>query len=252
MRSDFGFGLLIGILGGMAAALVLAALTNIWGATDGAWLYRWQTLVTGIAALAGALLTVRMIERQVQQTDHLEQERVARKAIAARVLLPNALASLSDYAEECIVDLRKIYAMTSVVELGEFKPAVPKQEVMDVLSSCVEWDDSLRTPLIELTAHLQVQQSRIQDIAVDGRRVHRWGTTKVGHDAAQFILDALELHVRCEAIFSYARGEAKGEPGNIPYKDDIQRATRLFRIGREAFPLVHTLIDYRFAERPLV
>jgi hypothetical protein len=243
-------GLLIGILGGLAIALIVASTTNIWGQTDQTWLYRWQTLLTGILALAGALLTVHMIERQVRQMDKAEQERVQRKAIAARALLPSALASLSDYAETCTAELRKIYAMTSAEELGDSKAPAPDKESLSVLSSCVEWDDNLRKPLLDLTARLQVQQSRLQGMVFNERRVNIWGTTMVGPTVAQYLIDALDLHVRCGVLFAYARGQDTAAPQDVPYREDMQKAATRFALRPEAFANLFLLIEQRYEQRP--
>lgn len=51
------------------------------------YLYQWQTLLTGIMALAGALVTVRYIRLQINQAEDLAKVNVTREEAAARAVL---------------------------------------------------------------------------------------------------------------------------------------------------------------------
>lgn len=59
MRSDFSFGILIGLLQGLAIALLVVATTHI------SWLKDWQTLLTGGLAILAAYITVQPARMQL-------------------------------------------------------------------------------------------------------------------------------------------------------------------------------------------
>ena len=63
---------------------------------------RWQTLIAGGLAFLGALWTVGKIREQIPQTAELEKTRRLREELAAKAVMPMALAELGQYGRDCI------------------------------------------------------------------------------------------------------------------------------------------------------
>lgn len=74
------------------------------------WLHRWQNLIAAAIALISAAGTILYLARQSKiqqrQLDHeIEKYRhISRKrATAAKAVLPDALSSINDYCEKCML-----------------------------------------------------------------------------------------------------------------------------------------------------
>jgi hypothetical protein len=108
----FGF-----VMGGVSGGVLEAALPFISKAfvgSDGR--IQWETLLTGIGAVAPAAFTVVKLREQIDQTEKLTNDQRRRRARAARATLPLALSQLAEYATSCIVqlyDLRLFFNLTA-------------------------------------------------------------------------------------------------------------------------------------------
>lgn len=99
------FGLTMGVVVGAileASALPYKLLLG----NDGR--LQWETLLTGVAALAAATLTVAKLNDQIRQTEQLASDQRQRRQRAARAVLPLALSELSDYAKACMIGLNDL------------------------------------------------------------------------------------------------------------------------------------------------
>jgi hypothetical protein len=64
-------------------------------------IYDYQTLIAGLIAVAGAALTIRRMQAQIDQELEIETRQRQRKLRAARAMLPLILTSFVDYARKC-------------------------------------------------------------------------------------------------------------------------------------------------------
>lgn len=172
------------------------------------WLDKWQTLIAGVLALAGAMWTVYYIHRQIKQVDDLERVRRLREETAARAVLPLGLSQLVQYAIRCL-QLIKYYSVRPgmppgpPLEEGIDIPVV-SPDVIGTLQACVRFgDDRVVSQISTLLAMLQVQQARLQDlISRSSRRADRRITR---FEAIGAMTDAAEIHAKASALFDYGR-----------------------------------------------
>jgi hypothetical protein len=96
----------------MIGFIVLGAVAEIWLVTQicgfSQWLSNWQTLIAGMLALVGALLTVRYLRKQIVLTENMEIERRRREENAVKAVLPMALSEIVDYSTESIRLLERL------------------------------------------------------------------------------------------------------------------------------------------------
>jgi hypothetical protein len=71
-----------------------------WLADPSACWFEWQTLVSGILAVAAALWAGRLLSKQIRQTEGHRQDEIERRHTAARATLPLALAKVSDITQQ--------------------------------------------------------------------------------------------------------------------------------------------------------
>jgi hypothetical protein len=123
---------------------------------------QWETLVTGILAIASAMLTVWFLHRQIghadlnakeqrDQTAKLAEEQRERRARAARAMLPVALEGLAQYAIACVAGLwglRPYFpgdGWLNLSQAGKLPPvwALPSlaEYVLSVIKECIEFFD---------------------------------------------------------------------------------------------------------------
>lgn len=184
-----------------------AASYFYWG-----WLYDYQTLLTGLLALAGAWWGVRAINMQVTQEARREAERMASRRAAARATLPLSLSLLCRYAEECASILKDLLdkcvdgALPRTVDVKEFPdpPAEAIQAFKEMTEVSVPAD---RETLAVILGEIQVQRAKISSIASGFHGMFVPVTT-----LEEYIIDTAEIYARSIALYKYARRKS----GSIP------------------------------------
>jgi len=179
---------------------------------------QWETLLTGIAAVIAAGLTIVKLSQQINQTEQLAADHRRRRARAARAMLPLALSEIGEYSTDCIIGsyaLRLCFQDDGTFDWSRVDttlaawpiPRLP-ENVLPVLKECIEFcDDSPAESLAVLVRHFQVQNLRLaQDISWLRRNdgVHSISLT----DIELRMLDAAELYARAGLLLPFARGEA--------------------------------------------
>lgn len=68
-----------------------------------AWVYDWQTLVSGLLAVVAAAVSVYFLNKQIRQAEQHEKERLARRLVAERGVMPATLSfsHISNSAAVC-------------------------------------------------------------------------------------------------------------------------------------------------------
>lgn len=242
-QSDFAFGFLMGWLAG-AATVFLVGFVFV-AATRLDWLYRWQTLVAGVIALAAAVPTVYFLYRQIAQQQELAAETRRRELLAARAMLPASLAKLATYAQDCCDQLRAYSASAGAASpiISMTIPAVPVEE-LPVLRDCVKYgDENLRDAVETLLSRLQIQSSRFVGVA-SMNVAPEWRQFSAGV-AAEFLMDALELHARTSGLFDYARGRTD-RLGEHPSAVQMHNSARVMGLGDGDFSEVYQTIERRY------
>lgn len=191
---------------------------------------RWvdTTLVTGLAAVTAAALSIMEVRRQIERSDAAVQRQIDHAAAmqselrqskrdAARVALPLALSQICDYATTCARETHDLLPhckrerLPTTHELPKY-PEIP-QSVVDVLKEIVEHvEPQYRDVFAKLASTMQIQRARLRG----GARDMAGGFGMGKEDILSHIVDALEVYARASALFDYARFE----PGAVP--EDIR------------------------------
>lgn len=214
-HSDFSLRLWVATswVGGAAAALCLFAAACALQSPDDVRkiLLDWQTLLAGILALAGAVLTVYGLAKQVQVAQAIEREKVRRRHLSDRAALPLALVQLTAYLRLCVSLLEPLNppsgASQRIVAPSPYGKPVPLNLPADAIKAIrdnvesAEQDES--SALSQLIAELQIQNSRFnsffEDISPNSAMI------VVTHNLHGRIFDALQLEAACRKMFDYAR-----------------------------------------------
>lgn len=203
----------------------------LWGAFVGAFggavlnlgkpLYEWQTLVAGLFAIVAAYIALQGVHRQIDAThrqieaaDRLAEERRRREERAAVVVLPLALAQLSQYARESIQLLEPwtwravdVAARTASGPVNFRRLEVPRipETVISAMQLCARYAEGSNVErLAKALGKLQVQRSRLTGwvervnnaSGVDeSRRIEGLGCME----------DAADLHAAIDELYPYAR-----------------------------------------------
>ncbi|MDB5572264.1 MAG: hypothetical protein JWN93_3447 [Hyphomicrobiales bacterium] len=187
------------------------------------WLNRYQTLVGGLIAFVGALLTVVFIHRQIQQSSTQVEEQRRRRSFAANATLPLALDQIVGYAELCISEIKKIYeskqdqsGLATLKNCSFVVPDVPPSALL-VLKECIEYADAeVARDLKALVVILQLQHARFENtqarlMSQGSGKIVSWGNLD------DVVHDALEVGAEAERFLPYGRGQsAIPSPINIP------------------------------------
>ena len=205
-------------------------------------LFLWQTQTGAALAVAAALIGASAVVRQTAATDRRADERRERRASALRAVLPLMLAELSDYAARCAeifgetlrnADEREGVAKLPLGVTGPFRHPSPPGAIQgsdwpidhripplpsgltEQLTDLIETipPDHAR-PLVNLIKCVQVQHSRAEtwqrDIPSGGKE-----KLVVRANLITSLIDACEVHARCDALYPYARGNSAQPPATI-------------------------------------
>lgn len=181
------------------------------------WFYDYQTLITGLLALAGAWWGVRAINMQMTQEARAEAERVASRRAAARATLPLSLSLLSEYAEECASILRGLLdecvdgALPRSVKVREF-PTLPAETIQAFKEMTEVSLPADRETLAAILTKIQIQRSRISSIPPDRRRREM---IVASANLEEYILDAADIYARSAALYDYARRKSETIPNPV-------------------------------------
>lgn len=202
----------------------------------------WQTLIAGVLALVGAALTVAWIQRQIDQAQQLEDVRRERRHYAARSAMPAALAEFSDYATQQLEMLHAfgppVDGTITFTQAWDRKiPAVPPSAVA-AFQTCIESAGlRVRKEMAKVLEELQVMNSRLRELP-----------NKTGIGASylnELVADALEMYVRCDGMFDYARGRASEMDIQITAEQMKTRA-RFSEFREQDYPTLHELLQRRY------
>jgi len=209
------------------------------------WLSRYQTLIGAGAALYAAWYAGRWVQRQIHDARRAEIDRLARESYAARAVLPLALSSVANYANDCIgalVALKSAATLGSSAPVHFHIPTVPDDAVRP-LQQAVRFalEATVAKELADLLGRFQIQRSRPlslqRDLATPGSRVII--TQHTIHDA---IYDAAQLHALAARWFLFGRRSEEGDLARAS-ADEIRSTLRINGFFEEQEPDLFHLIE---------
>jgi len=201
--------------GGIFSGIVLSGLigTTVSEEYFIQWVKEFQTLISGIIALVGALFTVAAIRRQISSSEKSHEDLLERNLVSARSVLPMALSELVTYGESC---LSVSFRMAKGHEIEPLKKLSGSHN--DVFREVIKYAPQERQEqMAELLAHLQVQISRMTREVAEYRPMGREEilyANRIGDEdpnKRENILDAAKLIFQAEDLFCFARREEEEE-----------------------------------------
>jgi len=206
------------------------------------WVDHWQTLIAGALAIAAALLGGIFILKQINATREMEAESRRRKFDAARAIFPLTLSSLIEYSRACIRHLLRIYASKSTEiipkTLDLATPPILPSDAIGELRILIEhagqpFGDSIRI----LLTRLQIQAARLSSLVLE-LRDESDETLVTASNIETYLIDAVEIYARTEALFAFARGETDEVPGG-PNRADMSSSLRKNGLWDEQYPRLY-------------
>jgi hypothetical protein len=212
------FGFVIGGIAGGVLEAVLPLTSKVFVGNDGR--VQWETLLTGLGAVAAAIVTIASLRQQIRQTEELADSARQRRLKAARAMLPLALSELAEYAMACIkglYDLRPYFQADGSLDRSredqgflQWRSPHLSDNVFAALKECIEFmDDAPATAAIDLIRHLQIQRTRLADYMSQLRLNNRPRLILWAH-IDQGMRDAAEIYARVSTLFPFARGQPSG------------------------------------------
>lgn len=203
---------------------------------------RWvdSTLITGMAAVSAAALSVREVRRQIrssdaasrQQIDHatvLENQRRDARRAANRGVLPLTLAALSQYAEvnAGLLDGLRDSTVREVLPKGTKIPSfadLPSGIIAALKEMIESVEPSERGAFTRLLMDVQIESSRLSSIEHSSRR----GGTITADNIDAYILGQAAIYARTAALYDFGRFKTEHVADKITKK---QVASALFLVG---------------------
>lgn len=184
------------------------------------WLDAWQTLTSGVLALAAAAVGAWFLSKQIGLADRHETDRVARGHASARAALSFNLDYLWRHEESVAAWLREQLAHISLGTLTSAPPRLDQQMVASLERMIANSSKLEVEPYAELISLLQVQSARLHG---------HWAASLSGDPPGLVELldrcyDAIEAAARINALFPYARFSAGADCPRTPERSDITNA----------------------------
>jgi hypothetical protein len=193
----------------------------------GDWLYTWQTLISGLLALAAALLAGCLLRQQIQQTTTLSDQALARKFLAARCFLPIHLVEADDYCGrvKCALNSLTQNDLTSINENLDLasKMKFPSDSI-EQMTKALEFTTSecFSKIIAWIIGELQVLHSQISSITANDDATGGNRPSNV----EMHIIQAAKISTMLSRLFEYARQENDELPESIAWKDVKHRLQR--------------------------
>ncbi len=180
----------------------------------------WQTLIAGLLAFVGAIITVWIINKQIRQTYNIEETRRKRNERAARILLPSEFRRINSYAIKCMIILSSYIQEESPAKTSNAEAEVP--QIHDsVFGPLQEWtrhaDD--RT-VSDITNFLSLTNDTSEWFSICIKQVRQkipkiHAINKVTF--CRVIVNFTEIIIRSQDLFCQASGMPR------PHQDDLEQ-----------------------------
>ena len=158
--------------------------------------YSYQTLITGIMALAAAIATIHELRKQTQQSQKIENERLERKVRASRAQMNDAISALISYTEECF---NALYITRT--NLPRQLPPPPTEQTQIFKNALEYLDGETADAVFEFVTTYQTHRARIEGWL--NRNSH-----SNDYEWQERVLDTAELNWLATRMFDYARNKS--------------------------------------------
>lgn len=164
------------------------------------WLNRWQTLIAGIIALAGAGIGAYFLNRQITQDKELEAQRRASKFYAIRSVMPLTLSALMGYVRG------EVHVLQNLGPGGELPDELSHLpgDIVEVLKEFIKFADNseAQSTVRLMLSDIQIHRARL---LCDMPRAGQRQTSLAGTYVAGNIVRLTCIYARIFALFGYSR-----------------------------------------------
>ncbi|MGO8116010.1 hypothetical protein AB9F43_15660 [Rhizobium leguminosarum] len=194
-------------------------------------LFRYQTLITGLFALAGAtLLWIQIVDQRGQAREQRRQ-----RGIATRIRLPHALSKLMIYWEYC-------FSVWLSEDISKKNREPPYDALEAIMTAAPDADPATFESIQELIVLSQAFEARI--------RPHRF--LRKSQRLNLMVVDIGRLTYLTTALFEYGRLEADTAPYAKPSRRELtEQLVRYMVPGKESKVLqrIEVAMDSEFGRR---
>ena len=211
------------------------------------WVHEWQTLITGVFAIAAAVYGAKFVYRQTEQDRTFEAQRRDGKLFATRAMLPFILSEYGDYCDGCADELDRLQGHCKPgTSLGTAAgsvcfPSVPSSATERLIAFIEAAHGEPRERAASLLRCLQVQASRLSSIRASISDSGRRRSVIVKHNLDSYLVDTAVIYAISSSMFEYARGAADNV-APPPSGDEISTCLNLLGFDSSAHPDVYEIV----------
>lgn len=209
----FGAGVMVGVAVGVEAM---------------GFLEKWQTLIGAFAALIAAAGTIGIVRRQIASSEEgvqrqidnqitIEADKLTRKLVASRAVLPSDLSGICEYCRECLASINDAMNFKKPILEGiGYTPAFVRPALSDsviknlqlLIENAPNMNESTVETLVELLGCYQIQHVRFRNILDRASEASKDKSHSVMVDDFNSSLSStIELYLRAEQLFGFARSK---------------------------------------------
>jgi hypothetical protein len=210
-----------------------------------AWLDHWQTLVSGVLAIAAAVAGAALLRSQIAQTERHEKGRRQNRFNAARALLPLALDGVVGYAQATIAELAS--ALPFCRNHGLLPPSftIPSAppDLVRPLQEAIEATEqnNVVALLSDIIGEMQVLSARVRGLSDPQQMRHASG---VHLNIEEFLVQAGKLYAMASALFDFARREDDVGPKVVAW-GKVVSALQMSHICNDEYSGVYRILERR-------
>ena len=209
------------------------------------WLFRWQTIVSGIITSLAAIGSVYYIYLQIHLTKEIENNRRMRVNLADRAALSSSLSALVSNQVELIGKLLKLYELFGDRESNSDHVELPTAEIFDFLPliTCIINAEIVpASDLSYLVSASQIQKAKLKNDLLKNTSRSNFVTTKA--HVEDYIVDAWSIHARASRLIYYARRQDRMYE-RVSAQDQFQNSAFNLFIGKENWPRIWDSMERR-------
>jgi len=179
---------------------------------------RWQTLISGVLAVAAAGVTVYFLARQIEIESRRDRMSARRAETGARIRIAPALSPLSVYVDEAFLHWAR-------QDRTALFPALPHASIETLMQVSIDVDDDTFQSIRELVQWAQVFEARVTGFLVqDTKPPVNWREVLVS--------DLMYLSCLINRLYKYGRDQVSSLPFEEPSAEEMMGAVpSILRLG---------------------
>ena len=246
MRADRGALIALGMI--LVAIVLVAAATS----DEDDFIYKYQTLLTGVLAVGAAMFSVRAVHMQIAAADQIERDRRNRGHLAARAVLPVALAAFCEYARHASTAHGTLYASVENETLktpiaNSPEPPAIRESALSILKefASLATDDGARL-VAKMVAILQILSANLNE-TLAAAKTGAGERVIVALNIESYGIYAATLYARASAFIPFARLEQE-QPPDVVLARNLDAAAFIIIQQNEFRDAVRGRIEKRYGD----